>query len=157
MKYPLQALAFGLALSLAAPLSGIAASTSAGVDGVYTGVSQLAAGTGCQTGMPISVKVADGRFRFALHPDRDAEVRIAANGSAGMPISGKGADLYQDRDPEVRIAADGSYSAMLSGSFALADKHMLVLPRIDGVANGRTLTGEYGTRWCKYTYRLDRS
>jgi hypothetical protein len=157
MKYPLQPLAFGLALSLAAPLSGIAASTSAGVDGVYAGVSQLAAGTGCQAGMPISVQVADGRFHFALHHDQDAEVRIASNGSAGMRISAKGADLHQDRGAEVRIAADGSYSAMLSGSFAEADKHMLVLPRIDGTANGRTLTGEYGTRWCKYTYRLDRT
>ncbi len=101
-------------------------------DGVYGGTTQRAAGSGagCKPGGPVTVTVTEGSFRYAWQADRAAYVRIAG---------------------------DGSYSAMLLGSFATADKHMTLLPRIDGVASGDALTGEYGTRWCKYTYRLDRS
>jgi hypothetical protein len=132
MQNHLKILALGLAISVAVPLSGMAAAAPARVDGVYTGASQLVPGSepSCQVGTPISVKVTDGRFHFAWRP---------AQGTV------------------VRIGAAGGYSAMLRGSFVDADKHMTVLPQIDGRTDGPSLVGDYGTRWCKYTYRLDRS
>ena len=112
---------------------GIAAATdSSAFDGRYNGTSRLVAGdpADCQPGGAISVTVAGSRFHFPWRPRQDAMVSIGH---------------------------DGKYSAMLQGSFVASEKHMQVLPEIDGHADGRALTGEYGTRWCKYTYQLERS
>ena len=125
---------WGLCLAIAAAAyssGGAMAASAPNFDGSYTGAGELApsAGTFCPKAMPISAKVTDGTFRFALRADQEAVVRIKA---------------------------DGTYSATLPGSLAVADKHMLMLPRIDGRADGHTLAGDYGTRWCWYSYRLDR-
>jgi hypothetical protein len=134
MKFQFKRLTLCVVVSISALASGAAtaASSPVGFDGAYAGASKLVAGSdaSCQAGGPVSVTVTNGRFHFVWRPAHDALVRIAA---------------------------DGSYSAMLRGSFVTADKTMQVLPRIDGRADSRTLAGEYGTRWCKYTYRLDRS
>jgi hypothetical protein len=132
MQSRLKILALGAAISAAVPLSGFAATARPGVDGVFRGTSHLVAGSdaSCQSGMPMSVKVTGGQFYFAWRPRQGAEVRIAS---------------------------DGGYSALLRGTPADAEKHMLVLPRIDGDDNGQTLVGDYGTRWCDYTYRLSRN
>jgi len=112
---------------------GIAAATdSSPFDGLYNGTSRLASAgqADCQPGGPISVTIAGGRFHFAWHPRQDAMVSIGP---------------------------DGKYSAMLQESLVASEKNMQALPRIDGRADGHALTGEYGTRWCTYTYQLARS
>jgi hypothetical protein len=100
-------------------------------DGVYSGTTHLIAGdaTKCQPAGTVTVNVTHGRFHYAWGPRQDAIV----------PIS-----------------SEGGYSAMLVGSFNTADKHMQMLPRIDGYANGSVLAGTYGTRWCTYSYQFNR-
>jgi hypothetical protein len=121
----------GVALAASAPAAG-GADPGSRYDGVYSGTTRLVAGdaTQCQPGGTASVTVANDRFHFAWRPRQDAIV----------PIS-----------------AAGGYSAYLRGNAVSADKHMALLPRIDGYANGRVLAGSYGTRWCTYSYQFERN
>jgi len=96
-------------------------------DGRYSG-SSVTTDSACAPAGMIKASVTNGRLRLAAQP----QTRIA-------------------------ISSDGTYSAVLRGSVVTADKRMQVLPRIDGTADGQTLTGTYGTRWCSYTYHLDRT
>jgi hypothetical protein len=107
------------------------ASNSTTFDGVYAGTPHLAVNSSadCQPARALRVMVTNGQFHYAWRPAQDALIRIYSK---------------------------GGFSAMLSGSFVSADKHMQMLPRIDGQADGRTLTGEFGTRWCKYNFRFER-
>ncbi len=104
-------------------------SRSTAFDGVYAGPAHALAGyaTACRAPEQIVVTVAQGRFRFPAQQD-------------GI----------------VTISGTGRYSAMLRGSLAAADRRMQTLPRIDGIADGSSLAGEYGTRWCKFAYQLRR-
>jgi hypothetical protein len=83
----------------------------------------------CDAGTLIDFQVRQSRFHFAWR-------------------AGQGAIVH--------VSPRGTYSAMLRGSFVAADKHMEVLPRIDGHTDGHVMAGEYGTRWCKYSYQLVR-
>jgi hypothetical protein len=135
------ALLLGMALpcgtALAASLSGSVMSspqdtaTRFPFDGTYHGASKLveARSQDCQAGAAVEVAVTHSQFHFAWRPGQDALVTVGPN---------------------------GTYSAMLRGSVVAADKHMEVLPRIDGYADGHVMAGEFGTRWCKYHYQLGR-
>jgi hypothetical protein len=100
-------------------------------DGTYHGMSKLVetSVSSCDAGTSIEFQVKHNRFHFAWRPRQDAIVDVSPR---------------------------GTYSAMLRGSFVAADKYMEVLPRIDGHTDGHVMAGEYGTRWCKYSYQLDR-
>jgi hypothetical protein len=121
----------GISLAASTPVP-LRADSASRYDGVYSGTTRLVAGdaTQCQPGETTRVTVVNDRFNFAWGPRQDAIV----------PIS-----------------AAGGYSAYLEGNSADADKHMELLPRIDGYVDGRVLAGSYGTRWCTYSYRFDRN
>lgn len=139
--YGPHALLLGMALfsgtALAASSSGSATNqhqdltAASPFDGTYHGVSKLVETSisKCDAGRSIDLTVEHSQFHFAWRPRQDAIVSVGPS---------------------------GAYSAMLRGSFVAADKHMEVLPRIDGYTNGHLMVGEYGTRWCKYSYQLDR-
>jgi hypothetical protein len=133
----LLAMALPYGTALAASLSGSVTSQSqdptalSPFDGTYHGMSKLVETSvpSCEAGTAVDLSVKQSLFHFAWRPGQDALVRVGPN---------------------------GTYSGMLRGSFVSADKHMAVLPRIDGYADGHVMVGEYGTRWCKYSYQLNR-
>jgi hypothetical protein len=120
---------FFLTFAAAACIAAAPAFAGSPFDGTYSGnpSTLTSEGGACRPAARATVMVVDGRFRFPAQPDA-----------------------------MVTITDSGRFTAMLERSFAAADKRMQALPRIDGVADGGTLTGEYGTRWCKYAFRLDR-
>ncbi|WP_216856262.1 hypothetical protein [Acidisphaera sp. S103] len=122
------ALSSGAALAAVLPVTSQDASP---FDGTYRGMSRLVetSAARCDAGTAIDFQVKHSQFHFAWRPGQDAIVDVGPR---------------------------GTYSAMLRGSFVAADKHMEVLPRIDGHSDGHVMAGEYGTRWCKYSYQLDR-
>jgi hypothetical protein len=122
-----------VAASLSGSITAQTQGSSAGspFDGTYRGTSRLAQTSlsSCEAGTSIDLAVTNGRFRFAWRPRQSTVVSISHS---------------------------GGFSAMLRGSFVAADKHMEVLPRIDGHTDGHMMVGEFGTRWCKYSYQLNR-
>jgi hypothetical protein len=102
-------------------------------DGVYTGVSQRLSGdatAGCPDGGPVSITVSAGRFHYPWK-------------------------LHQTFD--VRIAANGAFAGNAGNITAQADKHMMVVPVMQGRVTGAHLAGEFGTRWCSYRYEATRN
>jgi hypothetical protein len=84
----------------------------------------------CSPGGPVSLDVHDGRFR--------------------LPWSGPQAF-------NVRISPDGSFYATSSTVPAASDKHMMVVPTLQGRVSGASLVADYGTRWCHYRLEATRS
>ncbi len=117
-----------LALCLATP----ALAATPAFDGTYTGNTRLvvANAASCAPGGPVTVHVRAGRFDYPWQQSQPAAIRITAG---------------------------GTWSATWPNAPVAADKRLAAWPRIDGVATGDRLSGEYGTRWCAYSYRLDRA
>jgi hypothetical protein len=101
------------------------------VDGIYKGNSQPIAANdeSCRPGQKMALEVRDGRFKL---PWRESQVFDA------------------------RISSDGSFFAT-TASMVQADKHMTIIPTLQGQVRGGGLVADYGTRWCRYRLEASQS
>jgi hypothetical protein len=99
-------------------------------DGVYSGTSQRVATThqSCRTGQDVALEVHDGRFKLPWN-DREAF--------------------------DARVRDDGSFYAITGASPIQAEKHMTLIPTLQGRIGSTGLLADYGTRLCRY--RLEAS
>ncbi len=119
----------GLSPAMAQTASPTAASPFAGT---YTGTTQLVTDNdpGCAPGGRVTFAVQDGRFRLPWH---------------------------EPQSFDVRISADGSFFATSGSVLAQSDKHMMLVPTMQGRVSGAGLVADYGTRWCRYRLEATRS
>jgi hypothetical protein len=98
-------------------------------DGIYKGNSQSVAASddSCSPGREVALEVHNGRFKLAW---RDRQVFDA------------------------RISRDGTFFATTT-SMVQAEKHMTIVPTLQGHIDAAGLVADYGTRWCRY--RLEAS
>lgn len=116
----------------AATLPGMAGGLTAyEFDGIYKGDSQRTASNdaSCPSGREVAVEVHNGRLRL---PWNDRQVFDA------------------------RIARDGSFFATSGASPVLAEKHMSIVPTLQGRIGTIGLVADYGTRWCRYRLEASR-
>jgi hypothetical protein len=99
-------------------------------DGVYKGNTQRISANdeSCRPGQEAAVEVRHGRLML---PWTDRQVFDA------------------------KIARDGSFYATTGVPPVLAEKHMSVIPTLQGHIGATGLVADYGTRWCRY--RLEAS
>ena len=104
------------------------ASATSQFDGAYTGNSQLAGTniTACRPAQKVTLNVRNGQFQLPWNE----------------PL------MFN-----ARISPDGAFFATTSGTMIQAEKHMTLLPTLQGHVGGASLVADYGTRWCRY--RLD--
>jgi hypothetical protein len=93
--------------------------------GTYTGTAQPVPGNdpSCDPGGHVTLAVQDGRFRL---PWREPQAF------------------------DVRISPDGSFYATSGSVLAQSDKHMMLVPTLQGRVSSTGLQATYGTRWCRY-------
>jgi hypothetical protein len=99
-------------------------------DGIYKGNTQRIAANdaSCRPGQETAVEVRHGRLTL---PWTDRQVF------------------------DTRIARDGSFYATTGAPAVLAEKHMSIIPTLQGRIGATGLVADYGTRWCRY--RLEAS
>ena len=119
----------GMSPALAQSASPPAASSFAGT---YTGATRHISGHDghCWLGGPVKLEVHDGRFRFPWN---------------------------EPQAFDVTISPDGTFYAASPGVLAKSDKHMMLVPTMQGYVSGATLVADYGTRWCHYRLEATRS
>jgi hypothetical protein len=134
----LLALALGLSFicSAAGPAqsaspSGLESSLTAyPLDGVYKGNTEPfpANNEACRPGQAVALEVRDGRFKLAWNERQffDAKIR-----------------------------PDGTFYATTGTSPVQAEKHMTLVPTLQGHVAAADVVADYGTRWCRY--RLEAS
>lgn len=101
-------------------------------DGVYSGSSQLLGtkGDSCHPGTEVAVTVQNGRFRM---PWNDRQIFDA------------------------RISRDGSFYATSGVPVVQAEKHMTLVPTLQGRISSAGLVADYGTRFCHYRLEATQS
>jgi hypothetical protein len=99
--------------------------TAYSIDGVYQGKNQQVRKTGatCPAEQEITVDVRNGRFKLAW---------------------------YQRQTFNVRISPDGTFFATTGVSPVQAEKHMTIIPTLQGSVGAAGVVADYGTRWCRY-------
>jgi hypothetical protein len=101
-------------------------------DGVYKGNSQRIASNdeSCRPNQQVAVKVRYGRFTLP----------------------------WNDRQSfDAKIARDGSFFATSGVPPVLAEKHMTIIPTLQGRIGAAGLVADYGTRWCRYRLEASQS
>jgi hypothetical protein len=100
--------------------------------GTYIGATQPVASNdpSCDPGGRVAFAVQDGRFSLPWH---------------------------EPQAFHVRILADGSFFATSGNAIAQSDKHMMLVPTLQGRVSGASLVADYGTRWCRYRLEATRS
>jgi hypothetical protein len=104
---------------------------AASFSGTYTGTTQHISGHDghCWLGGPVKLEVHDGRFRFPWN---------------------------EPQEFDVKIGPDGTFNASSPGVLSKSDKHMMLVPTMQGYVSGSTLVADYGTVWCHYRLEATR-
>jgi hypothetical protein len=137
---PKQLLAAALALSLICTAAGRAQSASPSglessltaypLDGIYEGNTQPfpTNNEACRPGQAVALEVRNGRLELAWNERQ----------------------LF-----DAKIRPDGTFYATTGASPIQAEKHMTIVPTLQGHVAAADVTADYGTRWCRY--RLEAS
>jgi hypothetical protein len=101
-------------------------------DGVYNGSAQRVATTdeSCRPARDVALEVRNGQFK--------------------LPWQG---NLSFD----ARVAHDGSFYATSGVPASVAEKHMTLVPTLQGRIGAKGLVADYGTRFCHYRLEASQS
>jgi hypothetical protein len=101
-------------------------------DGIYEGNSQPVTTNdkGCRPSQEVALEVNNGRFKL---PWNDRQVFDA------------------------QIARNGTFSATSGEPLVQAEKHMTIIPTLQGYIGPAGLVADYGTRWCRYRLEASQS
>jgi hypothetical protein len=101
-------------------------------DGVYKGNSQRITTHDdvCGPGQQVALEVHNGRVRM---PWNESQVFDA------------------------RVSRDGTFFATTGGSLVQAEKHLTIIPTLQGRIGPAGLVADYGTRWCRYRLEASQS
>jgi hypothetical protein len=100
------------------------------LDGIYKGNTEPfpANNEACLPGQAVALEVRNGRFKLAWNERQ----------------------LF-----DAKIRPDGTFYATTGASPIQAEKHMTLVPTLQGHVAAADVTADYGTRWCRY--RLEAS
>jgi hypothetical protein len=119
--------------ALSATPKGLESSMTAySLDGIYKGHTEpfAANNQACRPGQAVALEVHDGRFRLAWNERQ----------------------LF-----DAKIRPDGTFYATTGASPIQAEKHMTLVPTLQGHVAAADVEADYGTRWCRYRLEASQS